>query len=131
MPSHRAWAFCLPSAPPAETSSPLTPSSFTAAGGHLAGSYLLTRALVTEGTSPRILCHELTFLPIRATQVAPGGAGWHDGSDGCGCSALRVAAAIARRRRSQSLSPHILFTFIVIASEVYRPKLHQAFFPHH
>ena len=131
MPSHRAWAFCLPSAPPAETSSPLAPSSFTAAEGHPAGSYLLTRALVTEGTSPRILCHELTFLPIRATQVAPGGAGWHDGSDGCGCSALRVAAAIVRRRRSQSLCPHILFTFIVIVSEVYRPKLHQAFFPHH
>lgn len=87
--------------------------------------------LVPIDTSPRILCHELTFLPIRATQVAPGGAGWHDGSDGCGCSALRVAAAIARRRRSQSLCPHILFTFIVIASEVYNPKGCKVSFPHH
>lgn len=102
-----------------------------AAGGHLAGSYLLTRALVTEGTSPRILCHELTFLPIRATQVAPGGAGGHDGSDGCGCSALRVAAAIARRSRSQSRCPHKLFTFMVIVSEAYNPKGCKGFFPHH
>ena len=67
---------------------PTDAQQFHSRWGHLAGSYLLTRALVTEGTSPRILCHELTFLPIRATQVAPGGAGEHDGSDGCGCSAL-------------------------------------------
>ena len=69
------------------------------------------------------------FIPTDAQQLHSRRG--HDGSDGCGCSALRVAAAIARRRRSQSLCPHILFTFIVIASEVYRPKLHQAFFPHH